>query len=460
MRANMMPAFPAWQPHAANLPPPTRLYHLAPIGVGTMQTESLTSYIARLADAHCVRVSTLVHREIGPGVLDHGAVRSLAQQNWTHYSHAINGTEATAQVLVDALQVLTGRLDLCFLTMLTWSPVVPPLGLLRRERAWCPTCYHEWREQGRPVYDPLLWALAAVTGCPLHGHDLWQRCPVCQKAQPPLAVAARPGHCARCGAWLGVARTHQPPISPWASWVAAAVGGLIAATPAVRPRPTKEQLIDAIEHCSAAPPGERRQDVAHAAHVSHSHLWAWRRGHTAPTLPLLLRLCGSLGMTPLQLLAPGTAIVDRSLPLSTPTDLPAKKPRGPRNGDDHATIRRHVAALVCQDLHPPPPLRQVAQAVGHTEGTLRRVCPDLSACLVARWRTHRHEQKLAHDQAIAVAVRQVMLQIHAHGLPLTTKRIRALLPYRGCLRTAVARQAWQDTLRELDQDTEAGCYAT
>jgi hypothetical protein len=56
-------------------------------------------------------------------------------------------------------------------------------------------------------------------------------------------------------------------------------------------------------------------------------------------------------------------------------------------------------------------------------------------------------------------VRQVMLQVHAHGLPLTTQRVRALLPHRGCLRTAVAREAWQDTLRELDQDAGAGCYA-
>ena len=334
MRANMMPAFPAWQTQIPHLPPPTRLYHLAPIGVGTMQTESLTSYVARLADAHCVRVSTLVHREIGPGVLDHGAVRSLAQRNWTHYSHAINGTEATAQVLVDALQALTGRLELCFLTLLTWSQVVPPLGLLRRERAWCPTCYHEWREQGRPVYEsvalgarrgdwlsvPWSRSLAALPGLPESATTLGRR-----DAARPLRPVRR------------VARgsTNTP-----ATDLSVGVVGCSStrrfdrATPAVRARPTKEQLIDAIEHCTAAPPGERRQDVAHAAHVSDSHLWAWRRGHTAPTLPLLLRLCASLGMTPLQLLAPGTAMADDRCPYRRPRTYR----RGSRVGRAMATI--------------------------------------------------------------------------------------------------------------------------
>jgi hypothetical protein len=43
-----------------------------------------------------------------------------------------------------------------------------------------------------------------------------------------------------------------------------------------------------------------------------------------------------------------------------------------------------------------------------------------------------------------------MLQVHAQGLPLTTPRVGALLPYRACFRAVVARQAWKDTLRELE----------
>jgi len=69
MQGEAPTAFPAWATTVPALPPRTQLYHLEPIGVGTAWTESLTGYIARLADAHCVRVSTLVAREIGPRVV-------------------------------------------------------------------------------------------------------------------------------------------------------------------------------------------------------------------------------------------------------------------------------------------------------------------------------------------------------------------------------------------------------
>lgn len=35
------------------------LYNLEPIGIGTPYVEGLTSYIVRLADAHCVTTGTL-----------------------------------------------------------------------------------------------------------------------------------------------------------------------------------------------------------------------------------------------------------------------------------------------------------------------------------------------------------------------------------------------------------------
>ena len=51
---------------APRMPPRSRLYPLVPVGVGTPYTESLTSYITRLADAHCVTTKVLVLRELFP----------------------------------------------------------------------------------------------------------------------------------------------------------------------------------------------------------------------------------------------------------------------------------------------------------------------------------------------------------------------------------------------------------
>ena len=48
--------------HHIPAPPRSRLYSLEPIGVGTAMVESLTGYVARLAEAHSVSAGDLVGR--------------------------------------------------------------------------------------------------------------------------------------------------------------------------------------------------------------------------------------------------------------------------------------------------------------------------------------------------------------------------------------------------------------
>jgi len=55
----MRRAYDAWDTSPLVLPRPTRLYSLAPIGVGTPMVESLTGYVVRLAEAHCVSAGLL-----------------------------------------------------------------------------------------------------------------------------------------------------------------------------------------------------------------------------------------------------------------------------------------------------------------------------------------------------------------------------------------------------------------
>ena len=52
----------SWSLSRPPLPPRSQLYSLEPIGVGTALVESLTGYVARLAEAHSVSVGDLVGR--------------------------------------------------------------------------------------------------------------------------------------------------------------------------------------------------------------------------------------------------------------------------------------------------------------------------------------------------------------------------------------------------------------
>jgi hypothetical protein len=55
--------FGIWETQAFDVPSRSRLYSLAPVGIGTPHVESLSGYITRLAEAHVLSVGDLVGRE-------------------------------------------------------------------------------------------------------------------------------------------------------------------------------------------------------------------------------------------------------------------------------------------------------------------------------------------------------------------------------------------------------------
>ena len=120
--------FEVWAPTREAPPPRSRLYSLEPIGIGTPEVESLSSYLNRLAQAHCVTVTTLIAHELLPHVgtpaparahraapPSHGGLRGLGQP----LARRIYGLGRTAATWVNGLEVVTGRCDLRFLTLLS-----------------------------------------------------------------------------------------------------------------------------------------------------------------------------------------------------------------------------------------------------------------------------------------------------------------------------------------------------
>ena len=55
-----------WDLGIPPIPKRSRLYALEPMAVGTALVESLTGYVARLAEAHCVSVADLLGIELSP----------------------------------------------------------------------------------------------------------------------------------------------------------------------------------------------------------------------------------------------------------------------------------------------------------------------------------------------------------------------------------------------------------
>jgi hypothetical protein len=115
--------YPFWDLSLPAIPARSRLYPLEPIGVGTSEVESLSSYLTRLAAEHCLSLGTLFEEMMAP------LVRESNSLSTTKYSEvppsgatrAINGMGVTAATCIQTFELLTTRTDLRWLTTMTWQ---------------------------------------------------------------------------------------------------------------------------------------------------------------------------------------------------------------------------------------------------------------------------------------------------------------------------------------------------
>lgn len=101
---------------------------------------------------------------------------------------AINGMRDMTRSLILALERLTLRQDLRYLSCITWKGIIQERGLFRQQKAWCPQCFEQWRQDGKPIYEPLLWSFKDVNYCPQHNCQLIDRCPKCNSSQKAIAL--------------------------------------------------------------------------------------------------------------------------------------------------------------------------------------------------------------------------------------------------------------------------------
>ena len=246
-----------WDLQRPVVPPRSWLYALEPVGLGSPWVESLSGYVARLAESHSVSVRALVFHEVAPLL---GRPRLTKTVNnglstfWVREAQALNGTRTLAQDWVRILESLTLRNDLRWLTLLPWTDVLSNRGLLRSTRAWCPECYTTWQTEERTVYEPLLWALQVVDICPQHRRRLCLQCPICQQPLPLLNSRTRPGYCSKCGSWLGASLETDgadgEPLSAeemlWHAWIVERVGELLAYASSLAVAPRWEHVTEVV----------------------------------------------------------------------------------------------------------------------------------------------------------------------------------------------------------------------
>ncbi|MFM2315030.1 MAG: hypothetical protein RLZZ04_4306 [Cyanobacteriota bacterium] len=255
-------------PESLKIPQRSRLYSLKPIAIETPFAESLSSYLTRLAQEHCLPLKKLIMGEIAPIVLGNRYQPKMLSNNVSiilgnsNAKSAINGMRDMTRSLVNALEQLTLRQHLRYLSCLTWKAVIKEQGLFRQNKAWCPQCFEQWRQESKTIYEPLLWSFKDVKYCLQHNCKLYDRCPHCDSQQKAIANNFRLGYCHKCKQWLSYNDCDtETKINEKECQVITGIGELIATAPLLDSPPTLPDLIQKLQLIQFSFERSLRQDL-------------------------------------------------------------------------------------------------------------------------------------------------------------------------------------------------------
>lgn len=371
------------------VPPRSRLFSLKPESVGTSEVESLSSYISRLAQAHSVTTNLLLRKETGFTV--NGLSRLTSCIKFFH--RQINGHGVFVSSLTSSLSQLTGRTDLSVSTMSRWAHVLPLIALIRPLRSWCPVCYQDMLDDGRTVFDHLLWALSAVTMCPIHKLVLQSRCPSCAKHNLHLSLRSKPGYCSYSRSWLGTREAESSRVpslastdTEWQFWASVEVGKLLALAPLIED-PAAGSMVDLIRHCLNSSKTRYGKTFARSAGLATGNFNVWIKGDHLPVLGSLLRMCFRTCLSPSDFFAGNLQIAQNEverIPACYPRNLKDTADLRPEPLSATDTERVLRAAL---GLNPPKPLKAFQRDTRWTTRRMRNHFPDLCRAVVDRYQS-------------------------------------------------------------------------
>lgn len=414
-----------------SMPKTTRLYVLQPLGLSTIETESLTSYVRRLAAAHVVSPSTLLRLEVlephrrSAGQRHHVLAPVLCTES-------INGARRSTRILVGALEELTGVSSVRETCLLDRDRAVCFEGAFRHFRAWCPECLAD----GTP-YDRLLWSFSAIKTCVRHERSLEDRCPRprCGKPNRPWHRAASPDGCPFCGEKLESTAQGSIHAEPAADeLVLRDLLALLLTGSAVTP--------DVIARGAAALlDGRTWSEVTQMTGVSRTTLCGIRRQSLRPNVDVLMRLLAASGESATDFLThPVRPIVTRHLPAVKSSTTP----RGRVLVHPPAVLGRALRDALGPEGQIPS-AKHFAREHATTVDRLRKSWPDLVKALGRAFREQERRRRTAREAQEVALVREAVFTARRNGAA-SRRTVEKLLGRPALFRQPHVRRAYRDAL--------------
>ena len=364
----------------------TRLYSVAPLYIESSRIESLTSYISRLALAHCVYPGILMERILKQVVNKKHSSANL--HNLYSFTGAINGTGTMGLDLVTALEQLTSQKQLDLLTLANFSELIPSRKLFHEHRKWCPQCIDSWKKQQHELYEPLIWKIKAVEVCSIHNSPLQDKCSYCDRPNYHLAWKTRPGYCSKCDRSLGeIDRYKQLSIQDndlnWYLWVNENIEELLSKRDvedfSLSKKTIGESLTKYVENNFQG----NMAAFARYLQMPKNSVWMWCKNKSQPSLEMLLRICHRLEISVWDFLT------QEKLTQSKTTNIlaspPQLKSKARKTIHDRDRIQEYLEQVLRENSPNPPSMEQVARDLKINRRTIFQHFPELNRVQIENW---------------------------------------------------------------------------
>ncbi|KUO76692.1 MAG: hypothetical protein APF81_11515 [Desulfosporosinus sp. BRH_c37] len=427
----------------------TRLFSLKPIGIGTGIIESQTSYISRLSEIHSVTVGSLIGKELASVLAKKYILKSSMEGGSRFFDTAseLNGFGKVAEDCAKGLEILTGGTDLKGLTLVSWNHMIPPRGVLREKKAWCPECLENWKENNQDIYEPLLWSFKAVTFCLEHGTSLQNRCPNCFKEIPILTRKTRNGFCSYCGCWLGhskisidgVANT-QP--TSWEYFVVTNVMELLVIGQV------------SLLHCeeihafikSLVDSNGGKGAFSRAVGIPKTTVRAWYDGNNKPRFDTLLIICFGVKQQLKDIVTgfrgTGNCLAVGSELMFTPKPV---KRRRPFDQDRTESVLKEI---IDGKVNPPPSVREVAKSLQCDKRLLYKHCSKLCKAVSEKHISYVQECRSKRINEACLKVKDVTEDLLNQGVYPSRRRVEKILGSKLIMREKPVQTTWHDSLQQ------------
>jgi transcriptional regulator with XRE-family HTH domain/Skp family chaperone for outer membrane proteins len=353
-----------------NIPERSRLYNLEPIGIGTTEVESFSGYISRLAQEHSVSPLVLIRNSVTqseqlPQVLAQNSLPATAAAN-------LNGFNETAEKLVDIFCKATFRKDIQSTTLLVWKNKISHHGLLRKNLAWCPSCFQEQLETTGMIYEKLIWTFEVVGICSIHQTNLCEVCPYCQRKLKVLSGKSRPGFCSKCLRWLGLKNiSGDSETNSKELWITLNVGKFLLVSSQIT-----NSFSNNLNRLAQQVADGNINDFAYLTGVWHLSIRRLLKGEVLPTLEMLIDICYPLNFSPVDLFVADTKSNE------IVSDLPGEIKKHTKE-----EVRLKLSAYLAEN--PAPSANEVARQIGWRTTRFQRNFPDEYKQIVERYLQHQ-----------------------------------------------------------------------